>query len=466
MVNDNSQTTLQHITSTTQQRQHQKEGDSHLAEQLSNSSSHLHINSAANSRTGGLVELSAAAAVASSSPLNSGTGTGTGTSRKQSGSRDTATGSSINFGSNLNLFGATTMISGDFVAGEGGGSSPSHMLQSNSTGDAAQAYSPISAALSMFPPSSNLAKRLADFQELFPSTTVTSTIESFRKRKERRRTLRKGLIKKQLKYVVGMSKRCGANYNRTVQMSKMGDNYGVQAVARLAAEAASNTNIEVVDEKGADAYVDQSEWNTKIEDQGEDDLAFYTTPAFNKCSISHFRECTAGCTSESISFIRAALRLDPATRPAMKDLLEHPWLTDLYRERCEERRLEAEKQQAAASTAATPEQLLTPFRSVDVATSEARHTEEVAASEAISASTQKSVNRVVLMGTLQNPDDEDDPLSVSLDDGQRQALPACLLYTSDAADEEDSVDLGGRRIIKKKKKKKNKKKKRQIKRNN
>ena len=27
----------------------------------------------------------------------------------------------------------------------------------------------------------------------------------------------------------------------------------------------------------------------------------------------------------------------------------------------------------------------------------------------------------------------------------------CLLYTSDAADEEDSADLGGRRIIKKKK---------------
>ena len=26
---------------------------------------------------------------------------------------------------------------------------------------------------------------------------------------------------------------------------------------------------------------------------------------------------------------------------------------------------------------------------------------------------------------------------------------SCLLYTSDAADEEDSVDLGGRRIIKK-----------------
>ena len=30
-------------------------------------------------------------------------------------------------------------------------------------------------------------------------------------------------------------------------------------------------------------------------------------------------------------------------------------------------------------------------------------------------------------------------------------LCACLLYTSDAADERSSVDLGGRRIIKKKK---------------
>src|SRR5678815_6202295 len=32
-------------------------------------------------------------------------------------------------------------------------------------------------------------------------------------------------------------------------------------------------------------------------------------------------------------------------------------------------------------------------------------------------------------------------------------LQPCLLYTSDAADERSSVDLGGRRIIKKKKKK-------------
>ena len=31
-------------------------------------------------------------------------------------------------------------------------------------------------------------------------------------------------------------------------------------------------------------------------------------------------------------------------------------------------------------------------------------------------------------------------------------LDACLLYTSDAADERSSVDLGGRRIIKKKNK--------------
>src|SRR5678815_759437 len=34
-----------------------------------------------------------------------------------------------------------------------------------------------------------------------------------------------------------------------------------------------------------------------------------------------------------------------------------------------------------------------------------------------------------------------------------QLASTCLLYTSDAADERSSVDLGGRRIIKKKKKK-------------
>src|SRR5678816_3811785 len=36
----------------------------------------------------------------------------------------------------------------------------------------------------------------------------------------------------------------------------------------------------------------------------------------------------------------------------------------------------------------------------------------------------------------------------------QQSIRTCLLYTSDAADERSSVDLGGRRIIKKKKKKK------------
>ena len=46
--------------------------------------------------------------------------------------------------------------------------------------------------------------------------------------------------------------------------------------------------------------------------------------------------------------------------------------------------------------------------------------------------------------------------AVMLGDRIAQRMPvrlvhACLLYTSDAADERSSVDLGGRRIIKKKK---------------
>ena len=40
------------------------------------------------------------------------------------------------------------------------------------------------------------------------------------------------------------------------------------------------------------------------------------------------------------------------------------------------------------------------------------------------------------------------PLEVRF--GQLGPCQACLLYTSDAADERSSVDLGGRRIIKKK----------------
>ena len=46
-------------------------------------------------------------------------------------------------------------------------------------------------------------------------------------------------------------------------------------------------------------------------------------------------------------------------------------------------------------------------------------------------------------------------LHPDINSGLQGNIKACLLYTSDAADERSSVDLGGRRIIKKKKKKKN-----------
>ena len=58
-----------------------------------------------------------------------------------------------------------------------------------------------------------------------------------------------------------------------------------------------------------------------------------------------------------------------------------------------------------------------------------------------------------------NPAADDLDLGLDLDDLTGANLPApkgpkgCLLYTSDAADERSSVDLGGRRIIKKKTKK-------------
>eukprot|EP00658_Telonema_sp_P-2_P036429 TRINITY_DN26359_c0_g1_i1.p2 TRINITY_DN26359_c0_g1~~TRINITY_DN26359_c0_g1_i1.p2 ORF type:complete len:118 (-),score=21.69 TRINITY_DN26359_c0_g1_i1:39-392(-) len=54
----------------------------------------------------------------------------------------------------------------------------------------------------------------------------------------------------------------------------------------------------------------------------------------------------------------------------------------------------------------------------------------------------------------QYPVDEEmvqDPLAQLVCPGSLHWMFTCLLYTSDAADEEDSVDLGGRRIIKKKK---------------
>ena len=40
---------------------------------------------------------------------------------------------------------------------------------------------------------------------------------------------------------------------------------------------------------------------------------------------------------------------------------------------------------------------------------------------------------------------------IKSDEAPQIYTKACLLYTSDAADERSSVDLGGRRIIKKKK---------------
>ena len=58
---------------------------------------------------------------------------------------------------------------------------------------------------------------------------------------------------------------------------------------------------------------------------------------------------------------------------------------------------------------------------------------------------------------LQDVPVEVDLLDVVLATQQQQPLAiagGCLLYTSDAADERSSVDLGGRRIIKKKNKSK------------
>ena len=52
----------------------------------------------------------------------------------------------------------------------------------------------------------------------------------------------------------------------------------------------------------------------------------------------------------------------------------------------------------------------------------------------------------VVLARLERSDHQDHPPA-----GKRsQQCGVCLLYTSDAADERSSVDLGGRRIIKKK----------------
>ena len=52
--------------------------------------------------------------------------------------------------------------------------------------------------------------------------------------------------------------------------------------------------------------------------------------------------------------------------------------------------------------------------------------------------------------------DLDQVEEAGLVDGVAERAGVCLLYTSEAADERPSVDLGGRRIITKKKKKKKK----------
>ena len=62
--------------------------------------------------------------------------------------------------------------------------------------------------------------------------------------------------------------------------------------------------------------------------------------------------------------------------------------------------------------------------------------------------------RQVYGGAVTNPINALCEMIASLHDGDRRiTIPGfydCLLYTSDAADERSSVDLGGRRIIKKK----------------
>ena len=59
-------------------------------------------------------------------------------------------------------------------------------------------------------------------------------------------------------------------------------------------------------------------------------------------------------------------------------------------------------------------------------------------------------DRVVGIAALRQ-NDQTDSTEIDLFEVADHPLYTCLLYTSDAADERSSVDLGGRRIIKKKK---------------
>src|SRR5678816_80354 len=66
---------------------------------------------------------------------------------------------------------------------------------------------------------------------------------------------------------------------------------------------------------------------------------------------------------------------------------------------------------------------------------------------------ERFLSEIKVTANLQHPN-----LLPLFDSGEADGLLyyVCLLYTSDAADERSSVDLGGRRIIKKKKKKETK----------
>ena len=71
--------------------------------------------------------------------------------------------------------------------------------------------------------------------------------------------------------------------------------------------------------------------------------------------------------------------------------------------------------------------------------------------------TSATLDASLLNGLLHASRDTDEPGEEELHKGSQAALAgqwACLLYTSDAADEEDSVDVGGRRIIQKKNRRK------------
>src|SRR5678815_5042750 len=62
----------------------------------------------------------------------------------------------------------------------------------------------------------------------------------------------------------------------------------------------------------------------------------------------------------------------------------------------------------------------------------------------------KNEDKTRILGLIDRMNKEEPFNVASLADLQGPKLRVCLLYTSDAADERSSVDLGGRRIIKKK----------------